>query len=242
MHRHQPGHAVIVTCLLCLPGGVRGPDRGCSMGLPVRERRVLEHIESTLRGSDPKLAAIYAMFARLNQDEEMPRIEQLRHSVLVVLIRIRLALASMTSRLHFRIIPRQPCHLVLPARDRAHRGGDRVRRPLQLWQLLHAGPDNRRRERRQAEGMQDIHREPDVLRPLVSSELLAPPRLDADCCELGSLAAWRGIRRQRPAPPERTSPAAPCHYPGSRYRQGQTGQRRNAARAATSTTRRSAAS
>lgn len=84
------------------------------MGLPVRERRVLERIESTLRGSDPKLAAIYAMFARLNQDEEMPRIEQLRHSALVVLIRIRLALASMTSRLHFRIIPRQPVILFFP--------------------------------------------------------------------------------------------------------------------------------
>ena len=47
------------------------------MGLPVRQRRVLERIESTLRGSDPKLAALYAIFARLNRDEEMER--QSRH-------------------------------------------------------------------------------------------------------------------------------------------------------------------
>lgn len=84
------------------------------MGLPVRQRRVLEHIESTLRGSDPKLAALYAMFARLNRDEEMPRIEQLRHSTLVAWIRIRLALAAVRSRLHFRIIPRQPAILFFP--------------------------------------------------------------------------------------------------------------------------------
>jgi hypothetical protein len=84
------------------------------MGLPVRQRRVLEHIECALRGSDPKLAALYAIFARLNQDEEMPRIEQLRHSALVALIRIRLGLAAVGSRLHIRIIPRQRAALFFP--------------------------------------------------------------------------------------------------------------------------------
>ena len=84
------------------------------MGLPVRQRRVLEHIESTLRGSDPKLAALYAMFARLNRDEEMPRIEQLRHSALVLFIRIRLLLTALPGRLRFRIIRRQPAILFFP--------------------------------------------------------------------------------------------------------------------------------
>jgi hypothetical protein len=84
------------------------------MGLPVRQRRVLERIESALRGSDPKLAALYAIFARLNRDEEMPRIEQLRHSALVVLIRFRLVLAAVTSRRHIRIIPRQRAVLLFP--------------------------------------------------------------------------------------------------------------------------------
>src|SRR5258708_32415546 len=84
------------------------------MGLPVRQRRVLERIEGALRGSDPKRAALYAIFARLNRDEEMPRIEQLRHSALVVLIRFRLVLAAVTSRLHIRIIPRQRAVLWFP--------------------------------------------------------------------------------------------------------------------------------
>ncbi len=84
------------------------------MGLPVRQRRVLEHIESTLRGSDPKLAALYAMFARLNRDEEMPRIEQLRHSALVLLIRVRLGLGALPGRLRFRFIARQPAMLFFP--------------------------------------------------------------------------------------------------------------------------------
>jgi glycerol uptake facilitator-like aquaporin len=84
------------------------------MGLPVRQRRVLERIESALRGSDPKLAALYAIFARLNREEEMPRIEQLRHNALVVLIRFRLGLAAVASRLHIRIIPRQRAVLFFP--------------------------------------------------------------------------------------------------------------------------------
>jgi hypothetical protein len=84
------------------------------MGLPVRQRRVLERIESSLRGSDPRLAAIYAVFARLNQDEEMPRLEQLRHGALVALIRIRLVLTALPSRLHFRVIRRQPAIVFFP--------------------------------------------------------------------------------------------------------------------------------
>jgi hypothetical protein len=48
------------------------------MGLPAGQRRVLEGIESKLRGSDPRLAAMFTIFARLTRDEEMPRVEELR--------------------------------------------------------------------------------------------------------------------------------------------------------------------
>jgi hypothetical protein len=84
------------------------------MGLPVRQRRVLERIESALRGSDPKLAALYAIFARLNRDEEMPRAEQLRHSALLVLARLRLISLAIGARLHFRLVPRQRVLLFFP--------------------------------------------------------------------------------------------------------------------------------
>ncbi len=84
------------------------------MGLPVRQRRVLEHIESALRGSDPKLAALYAIFARLTRDEEMPRVEQLRHRALLKLAQLRLTLSRVGARLHFRIMPRQRAVLFFP--------------------------------------------------------------------------------------------------------------------------------
>jgi hypothetical protein len=88
------------------------------MGLPVRQRRVLEQIESTLKGSDPKLAALYAIFARLNRDEEMPRIEQLRHRAALTLARLRLVPAAVGARLHirrlFRLQPRQRAALFFP--------------------------------------------------------------------------------------------------------------------------------
>jgi hypothetical protein len=84
------------------------------MGLPVRQRRVLERIESALRGSDPKLAAIYAIFARLNRDEEMPRAEQLRHRALLVLARLRLIPLAIGARMHVRVVPRQRVVLFFP--------------------------------------------------------------------------------------------------------------------------------
>jgi hypothetical protein len=48
------------------------------MGLPVSQRRILERIELALSGSDPRLAALFSLFARLNSGEDMPRIEQVR--------------------------------------------------------------------------------------------------------------------------------------------------------------------
>jgi len=55
------------------------------MGLPARQRRILERIEGALRGSDPRLAALFSIFSRLNRDEEMPRIEQVRARVAILM-------------------------------------------------------------------------------------------------------------------------------------------------------------
>jgi hypothetical protein len=84
------------------------------MGLPVRQRRVLDRIESALRGSDPKLAALYAIFARLTRDEEMPRREQLRHRALLVLAQLRLIPIHVGARLHFLLLPRRRALLFFP--------------------------------------------------------------------------------------------------------------------------------
>jgi hypothetical protein len=48
------------------------------MSLPVSQRRNLDEIEDSLRASDPQLASLFTIFTRLNHDEEMPRIEQLK--------------------------------------------------------------------------------------------------------------------------------------------------------------------
>jgi hypothetical protein len=69
------------------------------MGLPARQRRRLEGIENKLCSSDPRLAAMFTIFGRLTGDEEMPRIEELRHRAAVLALRIRLWLAAARSRL-----------------------------------------------------------------------------------------------------------------------------------------------
>src|ERR1035438_7138527 len=46
--------------------------------LPSKQQRVLDRIESILRDSDPRLAAMFVIFTRLTRDEEMPRLEELR--------------------------------------------------------------------------------------------------------------------------------------------------------------------
>jgi hypothetical protein len=84
------------------------------MGLPARQRRVLDRIESALRGSDPKLAALYAIFARLTRDEDMPRAEQLRHRALLVLAWLIQLPMAIGARLHFRLVPRQRAVLLFP--------------------------------------------------------------------------------------------------------------------------------
>lgn len=87
------------------------------MGLPARQRRVLERIERTLRGSDPKLAALYAIFARLTRDEEMPRIEQVLHGARAAVARVRhgsAILLTPVTWLFFRLAPRQRAVLLFP--------------------------------------------------------------------------------------------------------------------------------
>lgn len=85
------------------------------MGLPVRQRRVLDGIESKLRESDPRLAAMFAIFARLARDEEMPRIEELRDRVAMRLARVRVLLAAIGRRLGGRIGTRYRMAVVFPA-------------------------------------------------------------------------------------------------------------------------------
>ena len=64
------------------------------MGLPASQRKILERIENALRGSDPRLAALFSIFTRLTCDEEMPRIEQIRAKAALFLIRIRYRLVG----------------------------------------------------------------------------------------------------------------------------------------------------
>jgi hypothetical protein len=64
------------------------------MGLPASQRRILERIEGALLGSDPRLAALFSIFTRLNRDEEMPRVEQVRARAAMLLARLRGRLVS----------------------------------------------------------------------------------------------------------------------------------------------------
>ena len=84
------------------------------MGLPVRQRRVLGRIECALRGSDPRLAALYSIFARLNRDEDIPRAEQMRHRFAVLASHVRWRAATTTGRVVSRLIPRQKAVLLFP--------------------------------------------------------------------------------------------------------------------------------
>lgn len=47
------------------------------MALPAGQRYRLDMIENSLRASDPQLAALFTIFSRLGQDEQMPRTEDL---------------------------------------------------------------------------------------------------------------------------------------------------------------------
>ena len=47
------------------------------MGLPASQERLLDRIEETLKEREPRLASLFAMFARLNINERLPRTEAL---------------------------------------------------------------------------------------------------------------------------------------------------------------------
>jgi hypothetical protein len=47
------------------------------MSLPARQERILSGIESALRTCEPRLASRFAIFARLNRGEQLPRREQI---------------------------------------------------------------------------------------------------------------------------------------------------------------------
>ena len=64
------------------------------MGLPASQRRILERIENALLGSDPRLAALFSIFTRLNRDEEMPRVEQVRARAAMILARVWCRIAA----------------------------------------------------------------------------------------------------------------------------------------------------
>jgi hypothetical protein len=84
------------------------------MGLPVRQRMVLDRMDRTLRGTDPRLAALYAIFGRLTRDEAMPRFEQLRHGLMARLGWLRRVLAVIARPLHIRFRRRQRIVLFYP--------------------------------------------------------------------------------------------------------------------------------
>jgi hypothetical protein len=87
------------------------------MGLPARQRRVLDRTEDAIRGTDPRLAAMFAIFGRLTQDEEMPRAEQLRHHAAITGLRLRLWFGAPRwgGRRRRRVRPRLPLALLFPA-------------------------------------------------------------------------------------------------------------------------------
>jgi hypothetical protein len=98
------------------------------VGLPARQRRVLDRIEDSLEGTDPRLATMFAIFGRLTRDEEMPRIEELRHRLAIMFLRIRLWMAS-RGRVRGRWPARVRGRVHAPAGGRVHVPARR-RRPV----------------------------------------------------------------------------------------------------------------
>ncbi len=84
------------------------------MGLRGKQRRMLEATEHALHASDPHLAALFAFFARLNRNEEMPRIEQIRYRLADALAAVWAALGTLAARLRLGIGPRVRTALFLP--------------------------------------------------------------------------------------------------------------------------------
>jgi hypothetical protein len=47
------------------------------LSLPAAQEHLLLGMEGELQASEPRLAAMFAIFTRLTRDEELPRLEQL---------------------------------------------------------------------------------------------------------------------------------------------------------------------
>jgi hypothetical protein len=91
------------------------------MGLPARQQRVLESIGETLQLTEPRLTAMFAIFARLTRNEPTPAREQLVRTAIVT------RLAAVVRRLPGS--PR-PAH-------RGHRAGRaRAERGRMSWQRV----------------------------------------------------------------------------------------------------------
>ncbi|HEY1620406.1 MAG TPA: hypothetical protein VGG25_22475 [Streptosporangiaceae bacterium] len=84
------------------------------MGLPARQRKTLDKIENKLRGSDPRLAAMFAIFGRLTAGEEIPRIEELRHRVVLFTLRARMRLTAFGGWLRGRSPRRRSRAILFP--------------------------------------------------------------------------------------------------------------------------------
>lgn len=67
------------------------------MSLPIGERRKLRRIERDVASTDPHLAALYTMFARLSRLEAMPRFERVRHGVIRRSARVKRRAAQWTA-------------------------------------------------------------------------------------------------------------------------------------------------
>jgi hypothetical protein len=60
-----------------------------AMSLPIGERRKLRQIERGIASTDPRLSALYSMFARLSKPEAMPRAERVRGGAIRRSARVR---------------------------------------------------------------------------------------------------------------------------------------------------------
>jgi hypothetical protein len=69
------------------------------VGLPVRQRRILDKIEYALRESDPGLTSRFHIFSRLVAGEDMPRVEELRARASWLLLRVRYRAGAVARRL-----------------------------------------------------------------------------------------------------------------------------------------------
>ena len=60
-----------------------------AMSLPISERRKLRRIEHDIASTDPRLSALYSMFARLSRPEAMPRAERVRGGAIRRSVRVK---------------------------------------------------------------------------------------------------------------------------------------------------------